>query len=76
MPLQEMPEDAERQRRMQAPNRARPWSRSQAERALAMSGPRFEQTVMEFQVRFLRYGGGWGAGSLLLDEGEGSQEGG
>jgi len=57
LPLQEMPEDAERQRRMQAPNRARPWSRSQAERALAMSGPRFEQTVMEFQVRFVRYGG-------------------
>lgn len=48
--IQEFPEDAERQRRMQAPNRARPWSRSQAERALAMSGPRFEQTIMELQV--------------------------
>lgn len=51
MPLQEMPEDAEQQRQMQAPNRARPWSRSQADRALAMSGPRFEQTIMEYQVR-------------------------
>ena len=48
--LQEMPEDAERQRQMQAPNRATIWSRSQAERSTAMSGPRFEQTIMEYQV--------------------------
>jgi len=49
-PLQEMPEDAERQRTMQAPNRKEVWSRSQQPRELAMSGPRFEQTIMEYQV--------------------------
>lgn len=50
-PLQEMPEDSERQRVMQAPNRKEVWSRSQQPRARAMSGPRFEQTIMEYQVR-------------------------
>jgi len=45
----ESTEDAEKQRTMQAPNRAKVWSRSQAPRELAMSGPRFEQTVMEYQ---------------------------
>ena len=49
-PLQEMPEDSERQRVMQAPNRKEPWSRSQQPRERAMSGPRFEQTIMEYQV--------------------------
>ena len=49
-PLQEMPEDSERQRVMQAPNRKDPWSRSQQPRESAMSGPRFEQTIMEYQV--------------------------
>lgn len=49
-PLQEMPEDSERQRVMQAPNRKDPWSRSQQPRERAMSGPRFEQTIMEYQV--------------------------
>lgn len=49
-PLQEMPEDSEKQRQMQAPNRAEPWSRSQMPRERAMSGPRFEQTIMEYQV--------------------------
>ncbi|KAL8691033.1 MAG: hypothetical protein Q9218_003655 [Villophora microphyllina] len=48
-PLQEMPEDSEKQRQMQAPNRSEPWSRSQQPRERAMSGPRFEQTIMEFQ---------------------------
>jgi len=48
-PLQEMEHDAERQRQLQAPNRATVWSRSQMPRELAMSGPRFEQTIMEFQ---------------------------
>ena len=52
-PLQEMPEDSERQRVMQAPNRRDPWSRSQQPREIAMSGPRFEQTIMEYQVRFI-----------------------
>ncbi len=50
LPLQEMPEDSERQRVMQAPNRMDPWSRSQQPRERAMSGPRFEQTIMEYQV--------------------------
>ena len=36
---------------MQAPNRKGIWSRSQQPRHLAMSGPRFEQTKMEDQVR-------------------------
>lgn len=50
-PLQEMPEDSEKQRQMQAPNRKEVWSRSQESRERAMSGPRFEQTLMDFQVR-------------------------
>ncbi|KAI9883173.1 MAG: hypothetical protein M1823_005067 [Watsoniomyces obsoletus] len=48
-PLQETAEEGERQRSMQAPNRARPWSTSQQERSKAMVGPRFEQTIMEYQ---------------------------
>jgi len=61
-PLQESPEDAEKQRVMQAPNRQKPWSRSQQPRERAMSGPRFEQTIMEYQVRILLPGLGvvWG----------------
>lgn len=55
-PLQEMPEDSERQRVMQAPNREGVWSRSQQPRKRAMSGPRFEQTIMEYQVRSNRLG--------------------
>ncbi|CAD6593428.1 MAG: hypothetical protein ASARMPRED_007511 [Alectoria sarmentosa] len=49
-PLQEIPEDSERQRVMQAPNRKEVWSRSQQPRERAMSGPRFEQTIMEYQA--------------------------
>jgi NADH dehydrogenase (ubiquinone) Fe-S protein 6 len=48
--IQESMEDAEKQRVMQSPNRAAVWSRSQNPRAKAMTGPRFEQTIMEFQV--------------------------
>jgi len=48
--LQENAEDAEKLRVMQAPNRPGVWSRSQNPRAKAMSGPRFEQTIMEYQV--------------------------
>lgn len=48
--IQERTEDAEKMRVSQAPNRAAVWSRSQNPRAKAMSGPRFEQTIMEFQV--------------------------
>jgi len=49
-PLQENVEDAERLRVAQAPNRATTWSRSQKPRGQAMTGPRFEQTIMELQV--------------------------
>ncbi|MCJ1246809.1 hypothetical protein MMC30_004018 [Trapelia coarctata] len=49
--LQEIPEDAERRRQLQAPNRKEVWSRSQQPREVAMSGPRFEQTIMELQPR-------------------------
>lgn len=48
--LQELPKDAEERRVMQAPNRATTWSRSQRPRSEAMVGPRFEQTLMEYQV--------------------------
>ena len=50
--MQESPEDGERRRAMQAPNRAGVWSRSQQPRERAMAGPRFEQTMMEYQVSF------------------------
>lgn len=42
--------DAEKMRVMQAPNRKDVWTRSQMPREMAMSGPRFEQTIMEVQV--------------------------
>ncbi|KAK5462456.1 hypothetical protein LTS15_002168 [Exophiala xenobiotica] len=48
-PLQEMVPEAEKMRTLQAPNRAKPWSRSQMPRELAMTGPRFEQTIIEAQ---------------------------
>ncbi|RDL38185.1 Uncharacterized protein BP5553_05618 [Venustampulla echinocandica] len=47
--LQEDVDVGERARVMQAPNRATTWARSQEPRAKAMSGPRFEQTIMEAQ---------------------------
>merc|ERR1711939_1010139 len=47
--LQQSVESQEKQRQMQAPNRARPWSRNQQAREVAMSGPRFEQTIMDLQ---------------------------
>jgi hypothetical protein len=50
-PLQEMEPEAEKQRELQAPNRSGVWSRNQQPRELAMTGPRFEQTIMETQVR-------------------------
>jgi NADH dehydrogenase (ubiquinone) Fe-S protein 6 len=53
-PLQELPEEGEKQRQMQAPNRPTTWSPSQQPREKAMTGPRFEQTIMEFQVS-IRY---------------------
>ena len=48
--ISELTEQAEERRVMQAPNRAGTWSRSQQAREVAMSGPRFEQTIMEMQV--------------------------
>ncbi|GAA5856244.1 hypothetical protein JCM5353_002671 [Sporobolomyces roseus] len=36
---------------VQAPNRTTTWSRNQAARTEAMSGPRFEQTAEQFQPR-------------------------
>ncbi|KAG9246958.1 hypothetical protein BJ878DRAFT_494949 [Calycina marina] len=48
-PLQETVEAAENMRVLQSPNRVGKWSRSQNPRANAMSGPRFEQTIMELQ---------------------------
>ncbi|KAJ5104336.1 Zinc finger CHCC-type [Penicillium alfredii] len=49
--LQEEPEVAERIRSLQAPNRANTWAASQQPREQAMTGPRFEQTIMEVQPR-------------------------
>lgn len=51
--LQEDPEVGERIRSLQAPNRANTWAASQQPREQAMTGPRFEQTIMGLQVRFL-----------------------
>lgn len=48
--LQEAPAVAEELRVAQSPNRANIWSRSQNPRGKAMSGPRFEQAIMEDQV--------------------------
>lgn len=50
--LQEAPDVGERVRTLQAPNRAGTWAASQKSREEAMSGPRFEQTIMELQVRY------------------------
>jgi NADH dehydrogenase (ubiquinone) Fe-S protein 6 len=48
--LQESAAEGERKRQLQAPNRATLWSRSQQPRDRAMTGPRFEQTIIELQV--------------------------
>lgn len=50
-PLIEKATEAEKMRVMQAPNRSTVWSKSQMPRELAMQGPRFEQTIIEVQVR-------------------------
>jgi NADH dehydrogenase (ubiquinone) Fe-S protein 6 len=50
--LTETPADAAAaMRTMQAPNRKDIWTRSQQPREKAMTGPRFEQMVIEDQVR-------------------------
>ena len=48
--LQESVARAEELRTKQAPNHEGTWSTSQQPRAIAMQGPRFEQTIMEDQV--------------------------
>jgi NADH dehydrogenase (ubiquinone) Fe-S protein 6 len=48
--LVESVEKAENLRVVQSPNRKGIWSRSQNPREVAMSGPRFEQTIFEDQV--------------------------
>lgn len=48
--LQESVAKGEELRTKQAPNYEGTWSRSQQPRAVAMQGPRFEQTIMEDQV--------------------------
>lgn len=50
--LAETPEAGERSRELQAPNRASTWAKGQAPREEAMTGPRFEQTIMGLQVSF------------------------
>jgi hypothetical protein len=50
--LQESVQDAEKLRKVQAPNYKGVWSRSQTPREVAMSGPRFEQSIVEDQVCF------------------------
>lgn len=50
--LQESVQEAEELRTTQAPNFKGIWSRSQNPRAVAMSGPRFEQTIIADQVCF------------------------
>jgi NADH dehydrogenase (ubiquinone) Fe-S protein 6 len=57
--LQESVEQAEKLRKQQAPNRQGIWSRSQQPREIAMSGPRFEQTIIEDQVRLEMPIGPW-----------------
>ncbi|KAH7413928.1 NADH-ubiquinone oxidoreductase [Phaeosphaeria sp. MPI-PUGE-AT-0046c] len=49
--LQEDVATGERLRTQQAPNYKGIWSRSQQPREIAMSGPRFEQSIMEDQPR-------------------------
>ncbi|KZM19075.1 uncharacterized protein EKO05_0010212 [Ascochyta rabiei] len=49
--LQESVEQGEKLRKQQAPNRQGIWSRSQQPREVAMSGPRFEQSIIEDQPR-------------------------
>lgn len=56
--LKETPDVAERVRSLQAPNRKPTWAKSQRSREDAMSGPRFEQTIMELQVRYYPIHGG------------------
>lgn len=49
-PIVETSEEAREIMSSQAPNRTTTWAPSQEVRAKAMSGPRFEQTIMQTQV--------------------------
>lgn len=66
-PLQEEPEVGERNRHLQAPNRANTWAASQNPRERAMTGPRFEQTIMELQVWGCPLGMNWSGCVLMLE---------
>ena len=57
--LQESPAQAEKLRKQQAPNREGIWSRSQQPREVAMSGPRFEQSIIEDQMRLSNMNWAW-----------------
>jgi NADH dehydrogenase (ubiquinone) Fe-S protein 6 len=57
--LQESVERGQELRVKQSPNQAGIWSRSQQPREVAMSGPRFEQTIFEDQVCACLF---WGKG--------------
>ena len=57
--LQESVAKAEQLRTKQAPNYEGTWSTSQQPRAVAMQGPRFEQTIMEEQVCGMLHLTGW-----------------
>lgn len=48
--LVEKPAEGEQNRQLQAPNRASTWAQSQKPREEAMTGPRFEQTIIQLQV--------------------------
>lgn len=49
-PIAETSDEAREVLSKQAPNRVETWSRSQQPRDQAMTGPRFEQTIMKLQV--------------------------
>ncbi|PGH03975.1 hypothetical protein AJ79_07207 [Helicocarpus griseus UAMH5409] len=49
--IQETTEAARRNLAKQAPNRTAIWAKSQQPREKAMTGPRFEQTMLEYQPR-------------------------
>lgn len=58
--LVEKPAEAEQNRQLQAPNRGSTWAANQRPREEAMTGPRFEQTIMQLQVSsFPSELGGW-----------------
>jgi hypothetical protein len=75
--LVETPEEGERARQLQAPNRATTWAKSQQPREKAMTGPRFEQTIIEVQVRcdLSPLSGSKGIGDFRISRNEGTGSG-